>query len=137
MMHCFSQSIIPFILCASRPEYKWAFFSDTIVYQYTRETEDSQAVVVFWDVRANEACFKPIPFELHAVAACGSLCALAVPSEEAVRPLFLRKERRGNQGERRWLIRFIWVAFFLPLVLRTCMSSSFATRWALSLRQSS
>ena len=36
-----------------RPDYKWCYFSNTVVYTYTK-SDRPETCVTFWDIRNNE-----------------------------------------------------------------------------------
>lgn len=40
-----------------RPDYRWCFFANTVVYTYTKP-ERTETCVTFWDTRNNEVNYK-------------------------------------------------------------------------------
>jgi hypothetical protein len=43
-----------------RPDYKWGYFANTLVYSYNKP-DRSENVVVFWDTNSGERCVLPPP----------------------------------------------------------------------------
>ncbi|XP_076841795.1 WD repeat-containing protein 35 isoform X1 [Brachyhypopomus gauderio] len=70
-----------------RPDYKWGYCSNTVVYAYTRP-DRTEYSVVFWDTKNNEKFVKYVK-SLLSVTTCGDFCILATkadhshPQEEA------------------------------------------------------
>ena len=63
-----------------RPDYKWCYFSNTIVYTYNKP-DRSETCVTFWDTRNNEHYIKHIKYLMSMVAA-GEHCVLAVRTDD-------------------------------------------------------
>ncbi|XP_072266186.1 WD repeat-containing protein 35 [Pyxicephalus adspersus] len=63
-----------------RPDYKWGFCSNTVVYAYTRP-DRPEYCVVFWDTKNNEKFVKYVK-SLLSVTTCGDFCILATKADE-------------------------------------------------------
>ncbi|XP_033121645.1 WD repeat-containing protein 35-like isoform X2 [Anneissia japonica] len=65
-----------------RPDYKWGYCSDTVVYAFTKP-ERSEHCLVFWDTKNNERHIKYVR-NLISVTAYGDHCVLATKAEETI-----------------------------------------------------
>ncbi|XP_071961535.1 WD repeat-containing protein 35-like isoform X2 [Antedon mediterranea] len=65
-----------------RPDYKWGYCSDTVVYAFTKP-ERSEHCIVFWDTKNNERHIKYVR-NLISVTAYGDHCVLATKAEEGM-----------------------------------------------------
>ena len=75
-------SVSSIIYCANiKPDYNWAFFSDNIVYAYTKP-DRSDFCVVFWNIKSNERYVKYIKKLMH-TCAFGDHCLLVTKTEES------------------------------------------------------
>uniref|UniRef100_A0A0P4W8W7 WD repeat-containing protein 35 n=1 Tax=Scylla olivacea TaxID=85551 RepID=A0A0P4W8W7_SCYOL len=63
-----------------RPDYRWCFFSNTVVYTFTKP-DRSEACVTFWDTKNNEHFIKHIKY-LMGMASSGEHCVLAVRTDD-------------------------------------------------------
>nr|XP_032817286.1 WD repeat-containing protein 35 isoform X1 [Petromyzon marinus] len=63
-----------------RPDYKWGYCSNTVVYAYTKP-ERTEYCVVFWDTKHSEKTMKYVR-SLLSVTACGDYCVLATRAED-------------------------------------------------------
>ncbi|KAG9494630.1 hypothetical protein GDO78_002132 [Eleutherodactylus coqui] len=63
-----------------RPDYKWGYCSNTVVYAYTRP-DRPEYCVVFWDTKNNEKFVKYVK-SLISVTTCGDFCILATKADE-------------------------------------------------------
>ncbi|XP_073481441.1 WD repeat-containing protein 35 isoform X2 [Aquarana catesbeiana] len=63
-----------------RPDYKWGFCSNTVVYAYTRP-DRPEYCVVFWDTKNNEKFVKYVK-SLISVTTFGDFCILATKADE-------------------------------------------------------
>uniref|UniRef100_A0AAR2KEL8 Anaphase-promoting complex subunit 4 WD40 domain-containing protein n=1 Tax=Pygocentrus nattereri TaxID=42514 RepID=A0AAR2KEL8_PYGNA len=64
-----------------RPDYKWGYCSNTVVYAYTRP-ERMEYSVVFWDTKNNEKFVKYVK-SLMSVTTCGDFCILATKADDS------------------------------------------------------
>uniref|UniRef100_A0A8C5M5H2 WD repeat-containing protein 35 n=1 Tax=Leptobrachium leishanense TaxID=445787 RepID=A0A8C5M5H2_9ANUR len=64
-----------------RPDYKWGFCSNTVIYAYTRP-DRPEYCVVFWDTKNNEKYVKYVK-SLISVSTCGDFCILATKVDES------------------------------------------------------
>jgi WD repeat-containing protein 35 len=62
-----------------RPDYKWGYFSDTVVYSFTKP-ERSENCVVFWDTKLNGHQIKYVK-GLIGIVACGDYCVLSTKTD--------------------------------------------------------
>ena len=62
-----------------RPDYKWGFFGNTLVYAF-QKPDKTETCVVFWDVERNQRCAKYVK-RLLAVRAAGDSCVLVTRGE--------------------------------------------------------
>ncbi|ELT97636.1 hypothetical protein CAPTEDRAFT_160931 [Capitella teleta] len=63
-----------------RPDYKWGYFSNTVVYAYTRP-ERLEHHVIFWDTKNSEKYVKYVR-NLISIRACGDYCCLATRADD-------------------------------------------------------
>uniref|UniRef100_G1NVK7 WD repeat domain 35 n=1 Tax=Myotis lucifugus TaxID=59463 RepID=G1NVK7_MYOLU len=63
-----------------RPDYKWGYCSNTIVYAYTRP-DRPEYCVIFWDTKNNEKYVKYVK-SLISITTCGDFCILATKADE-------------------------------------------------------
>ncbi|XP_030777410.1 WD repeat-containing protein 35 isoform X2 [Rhinopithecus roxellana] len=63
-----------------RPNYKWGYCSNTVVYAYTRPDRPEHCVV-FWDTKHNEKHVKYVK-GLISITTCGDFCILATKADE-------------------------------------------------------
>lgn len=63
-----------------RPNYKWCYFSNTIVYTFTK-SERADTCVVFWNIKNNERYVKYVK-HLLAIVAGNEYCVLSTKSED-------------------------------------------------------
>ncbi|XP_062892582.1 WD repeat-containing protein 35 isoform X2 [Mobula hypostoma] len=63
-----------------RPDYKWGYCSNTVVYAYTRP-DRLEYCVVFWDTKNNEKYIKYVK-SLISITTCGDFCILATKADE-------------------------------------------------------
>ncbi|XP_066495950.1 WD repeat-containing protein 35 [Tiliqua scincoides] len=63
-----------------RPDYKWGYCSNTVVYAYTRPNRPEYCVV-FWDTKNNEKYLKYVK-SLISITTCGDFCILATKADE-------------------------------------------------------
>ncbi|XP_021109181.1 WD repeat-containing protein 35 isoform X4 [Heterocephalus glaber] len=64
-----------------RPDYKWGYCSNTVVYAYTTP-DRPEYCVVFWDTKNNEKYVKYVK-SLISVTTCGDFCILATKADES------------------------------------------------------
>ncbi|CAG0916326.1 unnamed protein product [Notodromas monacha] len=64
-----------------RPDYRWAYFSDTCVYTYTK-AEQTELSMVFWNMKTNDVHTRQIR-SLIAIAAAGEHCVIATRLEDS------------------------------------------------------
>ncbi|XP_060042583.1 WD repeat-containing protein 35 isoform X5 [Erinaceus europaeus] len=64
-----------------RPDYKWGYCSNTVVYAYTRH-DRPEYCVIFWDTKNNEKYVKYVK-SLISITTCGDFCILATKAEES------------------------------------------------------
>lgn len=62
-----------------RPDYKWGYFANTVVYSFTKP-ERSEHCVVFWDTKLNGHQIKYVK-GLLGVAAAGDYCVLSTKTD--------------------------------------------------------
>uniref|UniRef100_A0A803XM55 WD repeat-containing protein 35 n=1 Tax=Meleagris gallopavo TaxID=9103 RepID=A0A803XM55_MELGA len=63
-----------------RPDYKWGYCSNTVVYAYTRP-DRPEYCVVFWDTKNNEKYVKYVK-SLISITTYGDFCVLATKADE-------------------------------------------------------
>eukprot|EP00069_Balaena_mysticetus_P001352 bmy_03844T0 len=63
-----------------RPDYKWGYCSNTVVYAYTRP-DRPEYCVIFWDTKNNEKYVKYVK-SLVSITTCGDFCILATKADE-------------------------------------------------------
>ncbi|XP_049640768.1 WD repeat-containing protein 35 isoform X1 [Suncus etruscus] len=63
-----------------RPDYKWGYCSNTVVYAYTRP-DRPEYCVIFWDTKNNEKYIKYVK-SLISITTCGDFCILATKADE-------------------------------------------------------
>uniref|UniRef100_A0A2K5RB88 WD repeat-containing protein 35 n=2 Tax=Cebus imitator TaxID=2715852 RepID=A0A2K5RB88_CEBIM len=63
-----------------RPNYKWGYCSNTVVYAYTKP-DRPEYCVVFWDTKNNEKYLKYVK-GLISITTCGDFCILATKADE-------------------------------------------------------
>ncbi|XP_066091676.1 WD repeat-containing protein 35 isoform X1 [Saccopteryx bilineata] len=63
-----------------RPDYKWGYCSNTIVYAYTKP-DRPEYCVIFWDTKNNEKYIKYVK-SLISITTYGDFCILATKAEE-------------------------------------------------------
>ncbi|XP_050408389.2 WD repeat-containing protein 35 [Patella vulgata] len=63
-----------------RPDYKWGYCSNTVVYSFTKPDRPEHCVI-FWDTKNNEKYVKHVK-GLIGITACGDYCCLATKAEE-------------------------------------------------------
>ncbi|XP_060727604.1 WD repeat-containing protein 35 [Tachysurus vachellii] len=64
-----------------RPDYKWGYCLNTVVYAYTRP-DRMEYSVVFWDTKNNEKFVKYVK-SLMSVTTCGDFCILATKADDS------------------------------------------------------
>ncbi|KAJ8387955.1 hypothetical protein AAFF_G00148890 [Aldrovandia affinis] len=64
-----------------RPDYKWGYCSNTVVYAYTRP-DRLEYCVVFWDTKNNEKYVKYVR-SLLSITTCGDFCILATKADDS------------------------------------------------------
>ncbi|XP_032877389.1 WD repeat-containing protein 35 isoform X1 [Amblyraja radiata] len=64
-----------------RPDYKWGYCCNTVVYAYTRP-DRLEYCVVFWDTKNNEKYIKYVK-SLISITTCGDFCILATKADES------------------------------------------------------
>ncbi|XP_060089548.1 WD repeat-containing protein 35 isoform X2 [Heteronotia binoei] len=64
-----------------RPDYKWGYCSNTVVYAYVRPSRPEYCVV-FWDTKNNEKYLKYVK-SLISITTCGDFCILATKADES------------------------------------------------------
>ncbi|XP_064652091.1 WD repeat-containing protein 35-like [Lineus longissimus] len=64
-----------------RPDYKWGFCSNTVVYAFTKP-DRQEYCVIFWDTKNNEKYVKYVK-NLLSIAACGDYCCLSTKADDA------------------------------------------------------
>ncbi len=64
-----------------RPDYKWGYFSNTVVYAFTKP-DRLEHCVIFWDTKNNEKYVKYVK-SLISISACGDFCCLATRADDA------------------------------------------------------
>ncbi|XP_048354934.1 WD repeat-containing protein 35 isoform X1 [Sphaerodactylus townsendi] len=64
-----------------RPDYKWGYCSNTVVYAYLRSNRPEYCVV-FWDTKNNEKYLKYVK-SLISITTCGDFCILATKADES------------------------------------------------------
>lgn len=70
-----------FIYFASvRPDYRWGFFADTVVYAFNKP-ERVEHCVVFWNVKTKARVIKFVK-NLIGIAAAGEHCVLATKADD-------------------------------------------------------
>uniref|UniRef100_A0A7S3VHU1 Anaphase-promoting complex subunit 4 WD40 domain-containing protein n=1 Tax=Dunaliella tertiolecta TaxID=3047 RepID=A0A7S3VHU1_DUNTE len=62
-----------------RPDYKWGYFCNTLVYAFNRP-DRAEHCVMFWDTKNNDKYPKYVR-KLMAIQACGDFCVLATKGE--------------------------------------------------------
>ncbi|KAK3088211.1 hypothetical protein FSP39_016191 [Pinctada imbricata] len=65
-----------------RPDYKWGYCSNTVVYSFTKP-DRVEHCVIFWDTKNGEKYVKYVR-NLIAITACGDYCCLATRADETV-----------------------------------------------------
>ncbi|KAK3580220.1 hypothetical protein CHS0354_012747 [Potamilus streckersoni] len=63
-----------------RPDYKWGYCSNTVVYSFTKP-DRVEHCVIFWDTKNGEKYVKYVK-NLIAITACGDYCCLATKADE-------------------------------------------------------
>ncbi|XP_052504656.1 WD repeat-containing protein 35 [Budorcas taxicolor] len=63
-----------------RPDYKWGYCSNTVVYAYTRR-DRPEYCVTFWDTKNNDKYVKYVK-SLISITTCGDFCILATKADE-------------------------------------------------------
>ncbi|XP_062325717.1 WD repeat-containing protein 35 isoform X1 [Osmerus eperlanus] len=63
-----------------RPDYKWGYCSNTVVYAYTKP-DRQEYCVVFWDTKNNEKFVKYVK-SLMSITTSGDFCILATKSDD-------------------------------------------------------
>ncbi|XP_062462356.1 WD repeat-containing protein 35 isoform X3 [Pezoporus occidentalis] len=63
-----------------RPDYKWGYCSNTVIYAYTRP-DRPEYCVVFWDTKNNEKYVKYVK-SLISITTYGDFCVLATKADE-------------------------------------------------------
>ncbi|XP_013413466.1 WD repeat-containing protein 35-like [Lingula anatina] len=63
-----------------RPDYKWGYCSNTVVYTFTKP-ERAEHCVIFWDTKNNERYVKYVK-NLLSISACGDYCCLATRADD-------------------------------------------------------
>ncbi|KAI4891832.1 hypothetical protein NFI96_020511 [Prochilodus magdalenae] len=81
-----------------RPDYKWGYCSNTVVYAYTRP-DRMEYSVVFWDTKNNEKFVKYVK-SLMSVTTCGDFCILATKADDS-HPQFSYKNMSVRMQTRR------------------------------------
>ncbi|XP_030627741.1 WD repeat-containing protein 35 isoform X2 [Chanos chanos] len=70
-----------------RPDYKWGYCSNTVVYAYTRP-DRLEYSVVFWGTKNNEKFVKYVK-SLMSITTCGDFCILATKADDSHPPYVL------------------------------------------------
>ncbi|PVD32416.1 hypothetical protein C0Q70_07850 [Pomacea canaliculata] len=65
-----------------RPDYKWGYCTNTIVYAFTKP-DRTEHCVIFWDFKNNEKYVKHVK-NLTSITAYGDYCCLATKADEIV-----------------------------------------------------
>jgi len=77
-----SLAVDSFIYFANiRPDYKWGYFANTIVYAFTKP-DRQEWCVIFWDTKGNERYVKYVR-NLINIAASGDHCTLVTKADDA------------------------------------------------------
>ncbi|XP_053382408.1 WD repeat-containing protein 35-like isoform X3 [Mercenaria mercenaria] len=63
-----------------RPDYKWGYCSNTVVYSFTKP-DRVEHCVIFWDTKNGEKYVKYVK-NLISITACGDYCCLATKADE-------------------------------------------------------
>ncbi|XP_078503870.1 WD repeat-containing protein 35 [Lissotriton helveticus] len=63
-----------------RPDYKWGYCCNTVVYAYTKP-DRPEYCVVFWETKNNEKYIKYVK-SLVSITTCGDFCILATKADE-------------------------------------------------------
>jgi len=63
-----------------RPDYKWGFFSDTVVYAFNKP-DRAEHCTIFWNSKTDEKHTKYVK-KLLAIRACGDTCVLATKADD-------------------------------------------------------
>ncbi|XP_066268365.1 WD repeat-containing protein 35-like isoform X1 [Branchiostoma lanceolatum] len=63
-----------------RPDYKWGYCSNTVVYSFTKP-DRMEHCVVFWDTKNNERFVKYVK-NLMSITACGDFCCLSTRADD-------------------------------------------------------
>lgn len=61
------------LYCLIKPEYKWTYFSQTLVYSFMTDSEHH--TIVFWDMKKNTKSFKYVK-NLISITSYGAFCCL-------------------------------------------------------------
>lgn len=64
-----------------RPEYKWGFFGNTLLYSFNK-SERVENCVCFWDIKTDERHVKYVK-KLVSIRAGGDMCVLATRSDDS------------------------------------------------------
>ncbi|KAF6028976.1 WDR35 [Bugula neritina] len=65
-----------------RPDYKWGYFSNTVVYSFTKP-DRSETTILFWDIKNDEKVMKYAK-NLLGISACGDYCCVSSRIDEEV-----------------------------------------------------
>jgi len=77
-----SLAVDSFIYFANiRPDYKWGYFANTVVYAFTKP-ERAEHCVVFWDTKTNERYVKYVK-NLLSISAAGDNCVLTTKADDS------------------------------------------------------
>ncbi|XP_065063167.1 WD repeat-containing protein 35-like [Rhopilema esculentum] len=77
-----SLAVDSFIYFANiRPDYKWGYFANTVVYAYTKP-DRPEYCVVFWDTKTNERYVKYVK-NLISISAAGNHCVLSTKADDS------------------------------------------------------
>ncbi|XP_067931487.1 WD repeat-containing protein 35-like [Watersipora subatra] len=63
-----------------RPDYKWGYFSNTVVYSF-HKPDRNETAVMFWDTKNDDKVMKYLK-NLMGIAACGEYCCIATRMDE-------------------------------------------------------
>ena len=68
------------LFCLIKPDYKWTYFSDTLVYSYMNDSEHH--TIVFWDLKKNKKNYKYVKNLLN-IKSSGAFCLLTAKASES------------------------------------------------------
>lgn len=80
-----------------RPDYKWQYFMNTLVYAYTKP-DRSEHAVMFWDTKTNDRYVKYVQ-RLSAIESAGDHCVLVAAADEPGQWLLIMCNAIGSPSE--------------------------------------